>query len=233
MKGMNPEWIEGRGMTSKRTRERMVSKLWEQGIRNEQVLSVMAVTPRHIFVEEAMSHLAYEANALPIGFGQTISQPYIVARMTELLLAMGPLAKVLEVGTGCGYQSAILAQCVKQVVTLERVKPFLKSAAARWQVLGLNNIVSKWVDGTQGCIERAPYDGILITACAQSIPEALVQQLHPEGVMLLPLVMDSGEERLYRFQGAQKRVKDVFDPVHFVPLLPGLARGEVEWADMN
>lgn len=225
---MNPEWIEGRGMTSKRTRERMVSKLWEQGIRNEQVLSVMADTPRHIFVEEAMSHLAYEANALPIGFGQTISQPYIVARMTELLLAMGPLTKVLEVGTGCGYQSAVLAQCVKQVVTLERVKPLLEKARARWQALGLNNILSKWGDGTQGCIEHSPFDGILITACAPSIPEALVRQLHPQGVMLLPLIMDSGEERLCRFYGEQKKVKDIFEPVRFVPLLTGLVRKEVE-----
>ena len=161
---MNSIELGGIGMTSQRTRERLIQRLKEQGVSNQRVLDVMRVTPRHLFLDEALSHRAYEDTALPIGYGQTLSQPYIVALMTELLLSLGPRRKVLEIGTGSGYQTAILAQLVDQVYGVERIKPLIDKARARLRLLGLRNLRLAHSDGGFGWSENAPYDGILSAA---------------------------------------------------------------------
>lgn len=218
--------LDGIGMTSQRTRERLVQRLQEQGIDNQKVLDVMRMTPRHIFLEEALSHRAYEDTALPIGYSQTISQPYIVALMTQLLLSRGPRQKVLEVGTGSGYQAAILAQLVPQVYTVERIKPLLLKARERFRRLGLRNIVSAHSDGSVGLARYAPYDGIISTAAPQRVPDELLEQLGPDGVLVIPV----GNEREQQLQVIQRvGSSDRYDvqsvlPVRFVPLLGGLAR---------
>ena len=178
---------QGIGMTSRRTRERMVERLMEYGIRNNALLNVMRATPRHLFVDEALASRAYEDNALPIGFNQTISQPLMVARMTELLLENGPLQKLLEIGTGSGYQTAVLAQLVPKVFTVERILPLQKSARRRLRELRFYNVNFKHTDGCWGWPEYAPYDGILVTAAPTEIPRTLLQQLATGGVMLIPV----------------------------------------------
>lgn len=167
----------GIGMTSQRTRERLVQRLQEEGVTNEQVLQVIRDTPRHWFIDEALSHRAYEDTALPIGHNQTISQPLIVAHMTEILLAAGPLDKVLEIGTGSGYQTAILARLVNRVFSVERIQPLQDKAKERLQGLKLRNIVFRWGDGWEGWNALAPYNGIIVTAAAPEIPQALLDQL--------------------------------------------------------
>ena len=152
----------GIGMTSQRTRERLIKRLKEQGISNQKVLDVIRLTPRHLFLDEALAHRAYEDTALPIGFSQTLSQPYIVARMTEILLSRGPLRRVLEIGTGSGYQSTVLSQLVDAVFSVERIEPLLKKAQQRFQTLGLNNIYTSLSDGSFGWNNNAPYDGCLL-----------------------------------------------------------------------
>lgn len=211
----------GIGMTSQRTRDRMVERIREQGISNESVLNVMRSTPRHLFVEEALATRAYEDTALPIGHRQTISQPYIVAAMTEILLAKGNVNKVLEVGTGSGYQAAILAQLVGQVFSVERINDLLVQARRRFQELNLRNIRLKHSDGSWGWKANAPYDGILVTAAPTEIPADLCQQLADGGRMVIP-VGGSGSQKLQ----CVTRTGDTFEVetlhlVSFVPLLGG------------
>ena len=223
---MNSVELAGIGMTSQRTRERLINRLTEQGITNQKVLDVIRSTPRHIFLDEALSHSAYEDTALPIGFSQTLSQPYIVARMTEILLSAGPLTKVLEIGTGSGYQSAILAQLVTEVHTVERIESLLIKAKQRFRKLGLTNVSANLSDGCFGWEKQAPYDGIITTAAPQAIPEDLLSQLAPNGLLVIPV--GSGESQDLRLV---KRIEDssefdqiIVEKVKFVPLLSGLSR---------
>jgi protein-L-isoaspartate(D-aspartate) O-methyltransferase len=217
--------FQGIGMTSRRTRERMVARLKEQGVKNQAVLDVMLETPRHIFVEEALESRAYEDMPLPIGYNQTISQPYIVARMTELLLAKGTLDKVLEIGTGSGYQSAVLAQLVKRVYTVERIYPLQQRARRCLQDLHLRNVRMKHSDGSWGWEEYAPYDGIIVTAAPAEIPPVLLQQLIPGGVLVIP-VGDGRDQMLQRItRNETGNIVDNIEPVVFVPLLAGVTEG--------
>lgn len=214
--------IEGIGMTSRRTRERMVARLREQGIRNSDVLQVMLETPRHLFVEEAFASRAYENTALPIGFNQTISQPYIVARMTELLLAAGPLDKVLEVGTGSGYQTAILAQLVSRVYSVERIYPLQQRARRCLQDLNIRNVRLKHSDGGWGWDEYGPYDGILAAAAPSEIPETLLMQMARRSVMIIPVGQGRTQilKRITRSESGF--AAEEIEPVTFVPFLTGV-----------
>lgn len=219
--------FEGIGMTSQRTRERLIQRLTEQGVTNIRVLDVIRNTPRHIFLDEALSHRAYEDTALPIGYGQTLSQPYIVARMTEILLGAsgGKLEKVLEVGTGSGYQTTILAQLVGQVFSVERIKPLQDKARDRLRQLGLRNVQLKHADGGFGWPEVGPYDGILSTAAPRAVPEELLAQLAPNGVLVIPVGGQEQELHLIMRDGdTEKFVTQKLEPVKFVPLLSGTTR---------
>jgi len=212
----------GIGMTSQRTRERLVERLRSEGIASRAVLDVMRNTPRHIFMEEALASRAYEDTALPIGHGQTISQPYIVARMTEVLLERGPLAKVLEVGTGSGYQTAVLAQLVKRVYSVERIEAFIKQARPRFQELRLTNIRLRHSDGGMGLPDYAPYDGILVTAAPEGIPLALVDQLAVGGIMVLPIGTKQEQVLVRVIRTDSGYDKEILERVSFVPLLGGV-----------
>ena len=218
--------LEGVGMTSQRTRERLIQRLKDKGIKDQKVLNVMRVTPRHIFLDEALSHRAYEDTALPIAYGQTISQPYIVALMTQLLLSRGALGKVLEVGTGSGYQAAILAQLVDQVYTVERINPLLVKAKERFRYLKFRNIVCSHSDGGVGWAEHAPYDGIISTAAPEGVPEELLYQLAPNGCLVIPVGSESNQELrlITRIGDSQNYDEDVVEQVRFVPLLSGVTR---------
>ncbi len=213
--------LQGIGMTSQRTRDRMVSRLTQQGIRNKKVLEVIRNTPRHIFVDEALASRAYEDTALPIGHNQTISQPYIVAKMTELLLAAGPLHKVLEIGTGCGYQTAILAQLADHVYSVERILPLQRKAKGYLWELKIKNVSFIHNDGGWGWPEYAPFDGILVSAAPPEIPETLLQQMAIGGVMVIP-IGEGGRQTLQRVIRSEKGYEvEEFDPVSFVPFLSG------------
>ena len=214
-------------MTSQRTRERLIQRLSEQGVTNIRVLDVIRNTPRHIFLDEALSHRAYEDTALPIGYGQTLSQPYIVARMTEILLGAsgGKLEKVLEVGTGSGYQTTILAQLDGQVFSVERIKPLQDKARDRLRQLGLRNVQLKHADGGYGWPEMGPYDGILSTAAPRAVPDELLAQLAPNGVLVIPVGGQEQELHLVMRDGdTDKFVTQKLEPVKFVPLLSGTTR---------
>jgi protein-L-isoaspartate(D-aspartate) O-methyltransferase len=213
--------IAGIGMTSARTRDRLVQRLRDQGIVNPAVLERIRNVPRHIFVDEALGSRAYEDTALPIGFGQTISQPYIVARMTEALLDGGPLARVLEIGTGCGYQSAVLSPLVTTLFTIERIAPLMERARERLKELGMRNVRFRHGDGSVGWKAHGPFDGILVAAAPLSVPAAWLQQLKPGGRLIVP-VGPEGEQQLVRFtQKDQRLEKQNLGPVAFVPLLGG------------
>jgi protein-L-isoaspartate(D-aspartate) O-methyltransferase len=215
--------LSGIGMTSARTRDRLVQRLREQGIANLAVLDRIRNVPRHIFVDEALGSRAYEDTALPIGYGQTISQPYIVARMTEALLEAGTLEKVLEVGTGCGYQTAVLAPLVGHVNTIERIEPLLARARERLRELGVRNVRFRHGDGTLGWKAHGPYDGILVAAAPLSVPDALLKQLRVGGRLVVPIGPE-GEQQLVRFTRREQRVdREPLGPVAFVPLLGGTA----------
>lgn len=211
----------GIGMTSQRTRERLIQRLRDEGIQNQTVLEVMRNTPRHIFVDEALASRAYEDTALPIGQGQTISQPFIVARMTELLMDAGPMETVLEVGTGSGYQTAILSKLVKRVYSVERIKSLQLLARKRFQELHLRNIRLHHRDGGMGLPEYAPFDGILVTAAPEGIPRSLVDQLRVGGCMILP-IGNRSEQVLVRVTKTHNGYeKELLEQVIFVPLLGG------------
>lgn len=216
--------IQGSGMTSRRTRERMIARLRDQGIRNSEVLAVMAEIPRHIFVDEALESRAYEDTALPIGHNQTISQPYIVAKMTELLLEKGTPQKVLEIGTGCGYQTAVLANLVKQVYSVERIEPLVKKARDLLWKLNLKTIGFKHSDGSWGWPEQAPFDAIIAAAAPAEVPPALLEQLAVGGVMVIPVGGEAGQQ-LHRITRTEKGFEDeVIERVMFVPFLSGVSR---------
>jgi protein-L-isoaspartate(D-aspartate) O-methyltransferase len=220
--GMTDQRFSGIGMTSARTRDRLVQRLRDQGIKNVEVLDRVRNIPRHIFVDEALSSRAYEDTALPIGFGQTISQPYIVAKMTESLLDGPPLQNVLEVGTGCGYQTAILSGLVGKIATIERLEPLVKRAKERLKELGIKNVKFRHGDGTAGWATHGPYDGILVAAAPLRIPEALLEQLAVGGRMLMP-VGPEGKQELVRFTKREQKVdRQSLGPVAFVPLLGGV-----------
>jgi protein-L-isoaspartate(D-aspartate) O-methyltransferase len=214
--------LEGVGMTSRRTRERMITRLRQQGIRDSKVLAVMAEIPRHVFVAEALESRAYEDTALPIGHNQTISQPYIVARMTELLLEKGPRHTVLEIGTGCGYQTAILAKLVDQVYSVERIAPLMKKARDVLWELGIKSVGFKHSDGGWGWPEHAPYDGILAAAAPAEIPEALLAQMAVGGVMVIPVGRE-GKQELQRVTRTEQGFEvETIERVTFVPFLSGV-----------
>ncbi len=213
--------MAGIGMTSARTRDRLVQRLREQGISNLLVLERMRNVPRHIFVDEALSSRAYEDTALPIGFGQTISQPYIVARMTEALLEGSRLHNVLEVGTGCGYQTAVLAPLVGKLYTIERIEPLVARARQRIKELELRNVRFRHGDGSAGWKAHAPYDGILVAAAPLTVPETLLQQLKVGGRLIVPIGAEGAQE-LTRFTRKEQRIdRQSLGPVSFVPLLGG------------
>jgi protein-L-isoaspartate(D-aspartate) O-methyltransferase len=212
--------LSGIGMTSQRTRTRMLARLREQGIRDEVTLAAMGSIPRHIFVDEALSSRAYEDVSLPIGFGQTISQPYIVARMTEILRGKGPLGKVLEIGTGCGYQTAVLSKVAKEVYSVERISPLLMKARGNLRELRMRNIKLKHADGTMGLPELAPFDGIMVTAASGHIPQDLLEQLGVGGRMVIPVGTE--EQTLYLIERTETEYRQTkLEAVKFVPLLGG------------
>lgn len=211
----------GIGMTSQRTRERLIERLYEEGLSSARVLEVIRRTPRHLFVDEALAHRAYEDTALPIGHNQTISQPYMVGRMTELLLAGGPLDKVLEIGTGCGYQTAVLAQLVERVFTVERIQVLQDRAKERLAELKMRNVVFRWGDGWEGWPALAPYNGIMVTAAASDVPQALLNQLAPGGRLVIPVGAGEEQDLLLIIREEDGFSRHVLDSVRFVPLLNG------------
>lgn len=212
--------MHGIGMTSQRTRDRMVQRLREQGIQDEVVLGAMNAIPRHIFVDEALSIRAYEDVSLPIGYGQTISQPYIVARMTEILRSGNPLGKVLEIGTGCGYQTAVLAKVAQEVYSVERISPLLMKARTNLRELRTRNVKVKHADGHYGLPDIAPFDGIIVTAGATHIPNELLQQLAVGGRMVIPV--GTQEQILVLVERLPEEFRQTkLEAVKFVPLLGG------------
>ena len=213
--------VAGIGMTSQRTRTRMTDRLREQGIRDEHVLAAIAAVPRHVFVEEALASRAYEDTALPLGFSQTISQPYIVARMIEVLRSGRELGKTLEIGAGCGYQAAVLAQLTDEVYAVERIEPLLAKAKLNMRAIQQFKVRLKHADGNLGLPEAAPFDTIIVAAAALRVPNALLQQLALGGRMLLPL--GAGDQYLLLVERrAEGYVETRLDSVRFVPLLSGL-----------
>ncbi|MCW9012810.1 MAG: protein-L-isoaspartate(D-aspartate) O-methyltransferase [Gammaproteobacteria bacterium] len=212
-------------MTSQRTRDRLIARLRDKGIQNEHILNVMRVMPRHLFVDEAMSSRSYEDSSLPIGHGQTISQPFIVARMTEVLLGRGVPEKVLEIGTGSGYQAAILSQLVPQVYSVERIVALQTQARERYHALGINNIALKHSDGSWGWPQYGPFPAIMVTAAPEEVPDALLEQLAVGGVMVIPVGSQTGVQKLLQItREADGFYEEVLDGVRFVPLLNGAVR---------
>ncbi len=214
---------KGIGMTSARTRDRLVQRLRDQGIHNEAVLEQIRTVPRHLFVDEALASRAYEDTALPIGLGQTISQPYVVARMTEALLDGFEGEKVLEVGTGCGYQTAVLSPLVKRIWTIERIAELQRRAKQRLRELDIYNVQFKPGDGWTGWPKYGPYDGIIVTAAPDHVPEKLLEQLAPGGRMILP-VGPQGIQDLVMITRRNDHFEQVsLGAVSFVPLVKGEA----------
>lgn len=212
----------GIGMTSQRTRERLIARLREEGIRDEVVLAAMLEIPRHIFVDEAIASRAYEDTALPIGYGQTISQPYIVARMTEILRSGAPLGKVLEIGTGCGYQTAVLSKVAHEVYSVERINPLLMKARNHLRELRARNVKLKYADGAMGIPELAPFDAIMVTAAATHVPQDLLAQLAVGGRMVIPVgTQDQTLILIERTPDEFRQTK--LEAVKFVPLLGGIS----------
>jgi protein-L-isoaspartate(D-aspartate) O-methyltransferase len=214
--------LDGIGMTSRRTRMRLIQRLRESGISDEQVLEAMSDVPRHIFLDEALSHRSYEDTALPIGYSQTLSQPYIVARMTEVLMRHKP-SRVLELGTGSGYQTAILAALVDQVFSVERIRPLQDRARDRLRKLGIRNALLKHADGGMGWPDKSPFDGIIVTAAPREVAEELKSQLADGGVMVVPIGEDTQMLTEIVRKGDRFEVNEV-ESVRFVPLLGGVVR---------
>ncbi|MFL2850692.1 MAG: protein-L-isoaspartate(D-aspartate) O-methyltransferase [Pseudohongiellaceae bacterium] len=214
--------LNGIGMTSQRTRERLLGRLMDQGIGSMEVLDVIRSTPRHIFLDEALAHRAYEDVALPIGHNQTISQPYIVAKMTEAIIHSGPIETILEIGTGSGYQTAVIAQLAQKVFTVERIKPLLDRAKKNLKLLKLRNIDYKHDDGSLGWEQKAPFDAIMTTAAPQRIPVELLAQLNPSGGrLIIPVGADNQQELKLVTRNAEEYSESILDIVRFVPLLMG------------
>ena len=214
--------LDGIGMTSQRTRERLLGRLMEQGITSMEVLDIMRSTPRHIFLDEALAHRAYEDVALPIGYSQTISQPYIVARMSEIVANSESLESVLEIGTGCGYQTAIISKIAKKVYTIERIKPLLDRARRNLKLLGIRNVEFRHGDGSLGWSENAPFDAIITTAAPQTIPDELYQQLSSkDGRLVIPVGGDDQQDLKHIVKSGDQIQIDNLESVRFVPLLTG------------
>jgi len=214
--------LKGIGMTSQRTRDRLVRRLQDEGISNMQVLELIRNTPRHIFVDEALASRSYEDTALPIGHGQTISQPYVVARMTAALLESGPMNKVLEVGTGSGYQAAILSPLSGQVYSVERIQPLLEQARMRLGELLLRNVRLKHSDGSWGWPELAPFDAIIATAAPEQVPESLLDQLAIGGRLVMPVGPPGVQDLILLTRTEEGIERKVLDKVSFVPMLGGV-----------
>jgi protein-L-isoaspartate(D-aspartate) O-methyltransferase len=215
--------LSGSGMTSQRTRDRLVARLRDKGIENEDVLAAIARVPRHIFVDEALAHRAYEDTALPIGYGQTISQPFIVALMTQALLAV-PRSRVLEVGTGSGYQTAVLASLrplVRRVFTMERLRDLVERAEQRLYAMGSRSVRFRHGDGYEGWPEEGPFDGILVTAAPPEVPQALLDQLAPGGRMVVPVGGEGVQELKVYDRTDNGHQVDTVEYVRFVPLVKG------------
>jgi protein-L-isoaspartate(D-aspartate) O-methyltransferase len=217
--------LRGIGMTSQRTRARMVERLRSEGIRDERVLAAMSQVPRHLFVDEALASRAYESTALPIGFGQTISQPYVVARMIELLWEGREVGKVLEVGTGCGYQAAVLSCLATEVYSIERIRELHERARANLRKLRLRNLRLAYGDGHAGLEKAAPFDAIIVAAAASQAPQSLLRQLAVGGRMAIPVRTGAGgTQQLLRIDRDARGCRETpYDPVRFVPLEPGKA----------
>lgn len=215
--------VSGRGMTSQRTRDRLIERLRAQGIRDENLLQIMASVPRHLFLDEAMQHMAYEDKSLPIKHGQTISQPYVVALMTSALFEIGRLGRVLEIGTGCGYQTAILSQLSHQVYTVERIKALQMRARELLRTLRVRNVQYRHADGFLGWTEQAPFDGIIVTAAPREIPQELLDQLAPGGRMVIPI--GSPDEQVLQLVTRNESGFEItqLEKVRFVTLLRGTA----------
>ncbi len=211
----------GIGMTSLRTRRRLVQRLRDQGIHDERVLDAIEQVPRHIFLDEALASRAYEDTSLPIGYNQTISQPYVVAKMTEALLAQGPLGKVLEIGTGSGYQAAVAAVVAREVYTVERIRPLMNRAMSTLFELRIRNVHFRHADGGDGWPAHAPYDAILVTAAPADIPEALLAQLAPGGRMVIPVGNERTQELLRITRNDSEFSREHIELVTFVPMIPG------------
>lgn len=214
--------FNGIGMTSLRTRGRLVERLRAEGIADERVLEAIRQVPRHIFVDEALSSRAYEDTALPIGAGQTISQPFVVARMTEALIAGGTLQRVLEIGTGCGYQSAILSRFAAEVYSVERIQALLVQARQRLQELRIHNVQLRHGDGEKGWPEHAPYDGILVAAAPASVPAALIEQLGDGGRLVIPLGFGNAQDLKLITRTGDAMEEQILERVAFVPMVTGL-----------
>ncbi|MBF2761759.1 MAG: protein-L-isoaspartate(D-aspartate) O-methyltransferase [Ectothiorhodospiraceae bacterium AqS1] len=215
--------IKGVGMTSMRTRRRLIDRLRAKGIDNERVLEAMRLVPRHLFVDEALASRSYEDIPLPIGRGQTISQPLIVAMMTQAVLRDSP-ARILEIGTGCGYQTAILASLFDRVFSVERIESLLFRAQERLGSLGFSNIYFRHGDGNEGWPELAPFDAVLVTAAPEKVPPKLIEQLAPEGRLVIPVGEARGQKlmRLTRYRTGKGVQEEVLDRVTFVPMLAGI-----------
>lgn len=213
--------IRGIGMTSQRTRDRLVVTLREMGVENEEVLRIISLVPRHLFMDQALTSRAYENTSLPIGHGQTISQPYIVAKMTELLLSGFVPEKVLEVGTGSGYQAAILGGLVRELHTVERITPLYRNARELLYRLGYRNVRVHLADGSWGWEQAAPYDAIMVTAAPEAVPDALKQQLRIGGRLVIPVGAENGQQvlQLIRRESEDSYIVENKEAVVFVPLL--------------
>jgi protein-L-isoaspartate(D-aspartate) O-methyltransferase len=214
---------QGIGMTSQRTRERLIQRLMDQGITRFEVLEAIRSVPRHLFVDEALAHRSYEDTALPIGYGQTLSQPYVVAKMSELALAQGRPKKVLELGSGSGYQTAILASLVDEICAIERIKPLLERARKQLRALRVRNVRLRHGDGLDGWASEAPFDLILGAAAPERLPIQLLEQLAPEGRLILPV---GGEQQQLMMVTATPEgyVEEVIEEVNFVPMVRGVSR---------
>ena len=222
---MSNELFAGIGMTSQRTRDRLIQRLVDQGIKNQAVLDIIRSTPRHIFLDEALAHRAYEDSALPIGFQQTLSQPYIVARMTELLFEQGPRKRILEIGTGSGYQTVVLARMpgVELVFSVERIQALQTQARERLRALNVPRVSLKLADGTMGWPEKAPFDGIIAAAAPAEIPQELMDQLAEGGRLVIP-VGEQQQQLVVVTRTADGFQRELIEPVRFVPLLRGLVK---------
>jgi protein-L-isoaspartate(D-aspartate) O-methyltransferase len=217
--------FDGKGMTSRRTRDRLIERLMDRGIKNFNVINAIRETPRHIFLDEALAHRAYEDDALPIGYNQTLSQPYTVARMSELLLSYGPRSRVLEIGSGSGYQTAVLAQLVGRVYSMERIEPLLIKATQRMRLLKHDNVFLRHADGAIGWEEAGPFDGILSAAAPIEIPPRLLQQLAPGGVLVSPVGDDEQHLVLvYHNPETGEYEREDIEPARFVPFVSGVMR---------
>ena len=214
---------QGIGMTSQRTRERLIQRLMDQGITRFEVLEAIRSVPRHLFVDEALAHRSYEDTALPIGYGQTLSQPYVVARMSELALAQGRPKKVLELGSGSGYQTAILASLVDEICAIERIKPLLERARKQLRALRVRNVRLRHGDGLDGWSSEAPFDLILGAAAPERLPTQLLEQLTPGGRLILP-VGGERQQLIMVTATAEGYVEEVIEKVNFVPMVRGVSR---------